>query len=190
MKTLLISGAPNSTGQTAFLENLFKQHMSGEVTTLRSFNVNISPCMDCKYCTHKFGCSINDDMDIVYDGLFTFDNVVISAPIYFAALPGPMLNILSRFQLIFAARNIRNESVIIKRKQGAIILNMGGFDPVKYGHEPALASSKMLLRLLNANLLGTVIARETDTLPVFEDGSIQREVCELAAKLSNYNERS
>ncbi|MCL2851730.1 MAG: flavodoxin family protein [Defluviitaleaceae bacterium] len=184
MKTLLISGAPNPTGQTAFLENLFKQHMSGDVTTLSSFSANLSPCVDCKYCTHTFGCSIIDDMDIVYDAMNTFDNIVISAPIYFAALPGPMLNILSRFQLIFAARNIRRESVSLKPKHGAIILNLGGFDPSKYGPEAALASSKMLLKLNNAELLGTVIAWKTDTLPVYEDEAVRREVIELAAKLS------
>ena len=180
MKTLIISGAPNPTGQTAFLENLFKRHMSGDITTLSSFDANISPCIDCKHCHGIFGCAIADDMDIIYNGMDVYDNIVISSPVYFAALPGPMLNILSRFQTLFAARIIRRESLVLRPKRGVILLSMGGFDPVKYGPEFALASSETLLRLLNAQPVGTVIARNTDTVPASEDEAIQRQVINLA----------
>jgi len=185
MKTLLISGAPNPTGQTAFLENLLKQHLEGEITTVNTFSAKLSPCIDCQYCHKTFGCSISDDMDIVYSGMNTYDNIVISSPIYFASLPGPMMNLLSRFQIMFAARQIRRETIDLKPKRGAIILNLGGFDPVKYGPEAALSASNMLLRLLNAEPLGTAISWKTDTIHVRDDKTVQREIIELAAKLNN-----
>jgi len=127
-------------------------------------------------------------MDIVYKGMYTYDNIVISAPIYFAALPGPMMNILSRFQMMFAARQIRRDDVSQKPKRGVIILNLGGFDAAKYGPEFALASSKTWLRLLSAEHIGTAIAWNTDTVPVFTDEAIQRQVIDLATALSHNKE--
>ena len=185
MKTLLISGAPNSTGHTAFLEGFLKQYLVGEVTTLNTFSANISPCIDCKYCYKAFGCSIIDDMQTIYDGMNTYDNIVISSPIFFANLPGPMLNLLSRFQIMFSARQIRRETIEIKPKRGAIILNLGGFDPVKYGPDAALSASNMLLKLLNAEPLGTAISWKTDTVHVQDDKTVQHEIVELAKKLNN-----
>jgi len=184
MKTLLISGAPNPAGQTAFLENLLKQHLQGEVTTLNTFSAKLSPCIDCKYCYKTFGCSISDDMDIVYSGMDSYDNIVISAPIYFANLPGPILNLLSRFQIMFSARYIRHDTVNLKPKRGAVILSLGGFDPVKYGPDNALNASKELLRLLNAELIGTAISWKTDVVHVKDDTTVQQEIIELAKRLN------
>ena len=180
MKTLLISGAPNPAGQTAFLDNFLKQHLLGEVTTLNVFQANISPCIDCKYCYKTFGCSIADDMEIVYSGMDTYDNIVISSPIYFANLPGPILNLLSRFQIMFSARYIRRDTINLKPKRGAIILNLGGFDPVKYGPDAALSASKELLRLLNAELVGTATSWKTDSIHVQDDTAVQQEIIKIA----------
>ena len=184
MKTLIISAAPNQAGHTAFLESFLKQHLQGEVTTLNVFKAKISPCIDCKYCYKTFGCSIKDDMSIIYDGLNSFDNIIISSPIYFSNLPGPMLNLLSRFQIMFSARYIRRETVTVTPKRGGIIINLGGFDPVKYGPDHAISASKELLRLMNAELLGTAISWKTDEIHVEDDKTVQQEIIELATKLN------
>ena len=183
MKTLIISGAPNFTGQTAFLEEVFLRYARGDITLIRAFDAKISPCIDCKYCSNVFGCAIKDDMGTIYDGMDDFDNVMVFSPVYFATLPGPVLNVLSRFQIMFAARHIRGDKISLKPKRGGVILSMGGFDPVKYGAQGALEASKTLLNILNARLVDTVVACNTDAVPVQEDQEIQSRVADLAAKI-------
>ncbi len=45
-----------------------------------SYNCNIRPYIDCRYCWENVGCSIKDEMQEVYDYIKECDNVLIASP--------------------------------------------------------------------------------------------------------------
>ena len=120
MKSLILNGSPKRNGDTAALIAELTKHLEGEVKILSCFN-DISPCIDCRYCWDNRGCSIQDEMQEVYPFLEECDNVILASPIWFSSLSGPLLNIASRVQTLFAARYFRHERKE-ETKNGVLIL--------------------------------------------------------------------
>lgn len=124
MKTLIFNGSPKKNGDTEALINEFVKHLNGEIKIISCFN-NINPCNDCRYCWIKPGCAINDEMQEIYPYLMDCDNIVLASPIWFSSLSGPMLNLASRIQTIWAGGYFRKENITFKMKNGVIII-VGG----------------------------------------------------------------
>lgn len=121
MKTLIINGSPKIYGDTSALVDELSNALVGEVITISCFD-NISPCHDCRYCWTNNGCCIDDDMQKIYPYLDVCDNVVIASPIWFSSLSGPLLNICSRFQTLFASIAFRGEVRKNSLKNGVLII--------------------------------------------------------------------
>ena len=176
MKTLIINGSPRPNGDTAHLLDELKKYLSGEVTEISVYRDNIAPCTDCRACWNKYGCVIKDDMAKAYAD--DFDSVVIASPVYMSNLTGPVLNFASRFQVYFAASRILKSPVRRRPKKGALIL-VGGGDG---GAEPAIASAKLIFRMMNAefNEENMALSLKTDTVPAAEDDNALKKVREIA----------
>ncbi len=121
MRTLIFNGSPKKTGDTTALINEFVKHLNGEIKIISCFD-DIAPCSDCRHCWSKQGCLIDDGMQAVYSYLDNCDNVVLASPIWFSSLSGPLLNLASRLQTLFASRLFRNETRISKPKNGVLML--------------------------------------------------------------------
>lgn len=124
MKTLIINGSPRSAGDTAYLIEVLKENLEGEVVELSAFRDDISPCMDCRACLTTGRCAIDDEMRVIYDD--DYDSVVLAAPVYFATLPGQVLSLMSRFQAIRAAKILADKRYVMRRKKAGLILVAGG----------------------------------------------------------------
>ncbi|MDL2287036.1 flavodoxin family protein [Eubacteriales bacterium OttesenSCG-928-G02] len=96
MKTLIFNGSPRNNGGTATLIKELKINLAGEVEVISSYKSNISPCVDCRYCWTNDKCSLDDEMQKVYQLIDESDNIVIASPIYFSELTGSLLNLMSR----------------------------------------------------------------------------------------------
>ena len=145
-----------------------------------AYNASINPCIDCRYCWKKDGCAQMDDMQEIYDYIEDCDNVVIASPIYFSELSGELLSVGSRLQMYFAAEYFRKNTIITKKKYGAVILCGGGDgSPVK-AEDTALC----LLRHMKTVSVGHVYSLQTNTLSELGDESALIEIRELAAKLN------
>ncbi|MBQ3083891.1 MAG: flavodoxin family protein [Clostridia bacterium] len=165
MKTLILNGSPRKRGETASMMNALLSELPGEVQVLNAFEQKISPCVDCRYCRTHAGCAIKDGMQALYRLIEESDNIVIASPIWFAALPGPLLTLGSRAQCYFSARFFRKEP-LIGGKKGAVLLSAGGSG----GVEEAFKTASILLRELGAEQIAPVAAAvHTDTLPAAED---------------------
>lgn len=66
MKTLIINGSPRKNGDTKTLINEMMTVLNGEVMVIDTYDNDIKPCMDCRYCWEHSGCSIQDGMQEVY----------------------------------------------------------------------------------------------------------------------------
>ena len=175
-KTLIINGSPRKNGNTAALIRELKKHLDGEAVELSAFYSGIAPCVDCRGCWKTARCVVKDDMQIIYDD--DFDNVVIAAPVYFAALPGAVLSLMSRMQPWHAAMFFIKEPLVQRPKKSAAILTAGG----KGNAEKALRHVGTFSKLLNASGFQDhyVISGNTDEVPAWEDEQAVEGVRNLA----------
>lgn len=180
MKTLIFNGSPREDGCTAYLTNLLKEKLTGEVKVVRTHMAGIHPCSDCRTCWEKFGCPIEDGMQEIYEYIRESDNIVIASPLYFSEATGTLLSVMSRLQMFYSAEKFLKAAPVPKEKKGAVILCGGGTG----GADRAEATAKLLLKTMHARHVLTVASLHTDTLPADRDGSAVRGVLDLAAKLN------
>ncbi|CAK7023155.1 flavodoxin family protein [Tissierella sp.] len=119
MKTLIFNGSPRKNGNTVSLINIVLENLRGKYKIINVYDndININPCIDCRYCWENEGCCINDGMQETYKYIEECDNILIASPIYFSELTGALLNIGSRLQTYFCARFFRKEKPIKKAKK-------------------------------------------------------------------------
>ncbi len=179
-KLLIINGSPRKGGDTEALLRELKKSLHCEVRELSAFYGKISPCLDCRSCSKNPGCVIEDDMREIYSDCY--DSILLAAPVYFGTLPGPVLNIISRLQPLFAAKAFPGDPVTLRRKRAGLIITAGGMG----NEEGALKLSKTLFKFLNAELSSEniVSSLKTDTLPAKEDRAALALIPGLAARLS------
>ena len=103
MKTLIFNGSPRKNGNTMALIEMITRNLQGEYRIVNTYNCNISPCVDCRYCWEQDDCSIDDEMQEIYAYIQKCDNIVIASPIYFSELTGKLLDVGSRLQRYFCA---------------------------------------------------------------------------------------
>ena len=187
MKTLILNGSPKKDGDTVALINEFTKHLIGEVRTLSCFS-DISPCTDCRFCWNNPGCSIQDEMQDIYPYLDECDNVVLASPIWFSSLSGPLLNLASRIQTLFAAGFFRGESRNVKQKNGVIIL-VGA----EKGTETIPARNALtIMKFLNVRrpCVSSVYSLDTNNVPAEKDEKALKQAREAVAMLNRLYESS
>ncbi len=166
MKTLIFNGSPRKNGDTVSLLKHFMEQLSGEFKIVDAYRADISPCLDCRYCKIQKGCSIQDEMQEVYEYLKDCDNVLIASPVYFSELTGKMLDVGSRLQTYFCGRRFRKEESGLTPKKGAVLLVGGGDGKPDKAYETA----KTLLKLMNCKEIHELVcAHNTDKVPAIED---------------------
>ncbi len=128
---------PRKNGNTMALIEMITRNLQGEYRIVNTYNCNISPCVDCRYCWEQDDCSIDDEMQEIYAYIQKCDNIVIASPIYFSELTGKLLDVGSRLQRYFCATYFRSEVPIHKTKKGAVILVGGGDGRIEKTFETA-----------------------------------------------------
>ena len=161
MKTLIFNGSPRKNGGTATLINYLKNYIPGEITTIDSYQADISPCVDCRCCWTNDRCVLTDEMQNVYRLIDQADNIIIASPIYFAELTGSLLSLMSRLQYLWVARKFRTEVLSQKQRSGALILVDAGEGYIN----TAMAMGKRLLRIMKADFIGSVYCSGTENVP-------------------------
>jgi multimeric flavodoxin WrbA len=166
MKTLIFSGTPRKNGDTMELINEFIKHLEGEYKIIDSYNCNIKPCVDCRYCWKNTGCCINDEMQDVYNYIQECDNILIASPLYFSELTGQLLAITSRLQTYFSARFFRKEKPIEKGKKGGVIIVGGGDGNIDNAYKTAC----ILLHHMNSRDIAPVVySHDTNNISSKDD---------------------
>lgn len=162
VKTLIFNGSPRNNGGTAALIKELEVNLTGVVNTINSYQLNISPCIDCRYCWTNDKCSLDDEMQKVYQLIDEADNIVIASPIYFGELTGSLLSLMSRLQYFYAARKFCNTEILsTKKRNGALILVDGGDGYA----DNAMSTGKSLLRKMRSEFVGSVYFSGTENVP-------------------------
>jgi multimeric flavodoxin WrbA len=187
MKTLIMNGSPKMNGDTAALINEFVKNLMGEVRILSHFD-NISSCIDCRFCWKDPGCSINDEMQEIYPYLNACNNIVLASPIWFSSLSGPLLNLSSRIQTLFAANHFRGETMNSKQKNGVIIL----VGAEKGTEIVPVQTALTIMKHMNVrrSSVSCVFSLDTNNVPAENDETAKRNVREAAILLNSLYESS
>lgn len=170
MKTVVLNGSARKNGNTAFLLDNLMEKSSGDIVTLNSFDLNVSPCTNCEYCNGKDKCNIMDDMQEIYTLMENSDNIVIASPVYFDSLTPPLMSIMSRFQVYFSQKHGKLPS-IGKQKRGVIILTAGGSSGVISRAEK---EALLFLKVANATPIAFIRSYRTDKLPSKDDSNASK----------------
>lgn len=182
MNTVVLYGSPRNNGNTNAMLRSFLKDVKGDIYIVDSNNVKVSPCKDCHYCWSHNACVIKDDMTMIYEKVYSANNLVIASPIYFNSLPGSLKNIVDRFQLSWSSRK-RNDTVKPNAKKGALLFCGGApsYDNQFLGGE---LIAKGLFNELNVVSLGNLYIPNTDKFPIYENKIILNKTNELGKKLN------
>lgn len=169
MKTLIFNGSPRINGDTGSLLKIAAEKIAGEYKIVAAYRCNISPCVDCRYCWKNSGCSINDEMQEVYEYIRECDNILIASPVYFSELTGKLLDVGSRLQTYYCARNFRKEDPVMKPKKGAVLLVGGGDGSMDTAYRTACT----LLHHMNCHDIHELVySHNTNEKPAVDDAKV------------------
>ena len=191
-KCLIINGSPKLNGNTGFLIKKFIENCSCRVDIINAFPINnqggISSCIDCGACLKSKFCVINDDFEkIIDDG---YDVILIVSPIYQSNLPGPMINIINRFNFIYNNKVGLNVTHEFKQKEAGLIL-LGGGGACKYlqgetNEDLPIKQAKYIFNKINADLKdeNIILCLNTNDVFVHKNDDVLSDVVDLAKRLS------
>lgn len=183
MKTLVFYGSPKTDSHTRHLLNAMLNELEGEVEIVDCYHVNIAPCKDCGYCHKKKGCSIKDDMTSLYNSIDACDAVIIATPMHFGIMSAPIYTVFTRLQSYWSNRFIRKEEQDKpKKKYGALLVTAGN----RWMNMELLIEGvcRFAFEHMEAECIGTVYAKKTDTLPVLENEEALGSARRLARSLN------
>jgi multimeric flavodoxin WrbA len=99
MKALGISGSPRKNGNTEILtahclKAMAEEGLDTELVSLAG--MDIRGCNACNYCRENDGCSIEDDLQPVYEKMVAADAIIIASPVYFGSATSLVKGLLER----------------------------------------------------------------------------------------------
>jgi len=181
MKTLIFNGSPKINGDTEALINELASHLDGEIKIISCRN-DINPCNDCRYCWENTGCDIKDEMQEIYPFLEVCDNVVLASPVWFSSLSGPLLNMVSRVQTIWAACFFQKINSPLEEKKGVIIIVGAQAGTEIIPTQTAVS----LMKYMNVHRpsVSKIYSLDTNNLPAAKDDAALKKCREVAEMLN------
>ncbi len=173
MKALIFYGSPKRNSHTAQLCGAFMKGLSKryDVEIIRLFELMPKPCNDCGYCKASDGCS-KKDLDVVMQSFSEADLIVVASPVYLLSYPAPLKALFDRFQRFYCARFRRGILKPVEKPKKAVLLLSAGSDG-KTAQEIIEAQTSRAFSVMNTEIIGTILADNTDTAPVAQE-TLQR----------------
>lgn len=175
MKVLIINGSPRSNGDTScVLKSLINKFPCGtEFEFLNAYKSNIQPCNDCRYCWEYEGCSIRDEMEILWKD--DYDVLILASPLYMSFVTPPLFSIISRLNAIWSNHYILKTPKRMKPKKGVLILTGGGDGSPK----PAISVAQAAFKFLNVQFdpaLDYIRSLNTNNVSVRDDQDLAGQI--------------
>ncbi|MCY6370819.1 flavodoxin family protein [Clostridium ganghwense] len=182
MKSLIFMASPNKNGNTQAMLDTFLKGLKGEVHIIYSYDVNVKPCIDCKFCyTHEGECSLKDDMTSIYKRINECDNIIVFSPMYFASYPGTFKNIIDRTQVYWSKTYILKYKDSNKSKKGMLFLNAGS--EWKDMFKPMENIFKYFIKSINGDITEKLYVSDTDNNPVENNPRIFEKIYKIASNI-------
>jgi len=105
----ILNGSPNKFGHTMSLVKALFHDVSS--TIFHAYDMDVSPCDDCRLCHQKDACKYEDDVDDLIKAISKADTLVLASPVYFGAMSDRILKVINRFQRLFEAKFTHHHAI-------------------------------------------------------------------------------
>ncbi|MCP3891934.1 MAG: flavodoxin family protein [Desulfobulbaceae bacterium] len=183
-KILIVLGSPRKKGNSATLGAKVAEGAIAEgadVETIYLNGINIKPCQGCNKCQQNTfkGCTIKDEMHLLYSKMKDVDSIVVASPIYFFNISAQTKIFIDRLYAVGVG-----EKNIFKGKNFAIILSFADPDLFTSGAVNALRSFQDICRYLGATIEGMVYGRASGAGEIKEKQGVMEKAVLLGKHLA------
>jgi len=194
MNVLVLNGSPK--GEASNTMNLTRAFLAGAGYTAETIDVsklNINYCRGCFACwTHTPGkCVIADDMAQILEKLIQSDVIVLSFPLYYYSVPGPLKTLIDRQlplalpEMDEAAEHGDHPARYDFSKQRHMLISTCGF----WTHEGNYKSViEMFSRCYGENAFGTLFAGQGNLFNLPNMPEVAEKAGDLLPLIENYME--
>jgi len=182
-KVVALLGSPRRKGNSAILaERIARGARSAgaQIETLYIHGMKIAPCKSCYACQkpNSDGCSIDDDMNIVYKKLLESDAWIVASPVYWFTVSAQTKLWMDRsFALLPRAEEA------FTNKRIAIAMSYGDSDPFKSGCVNALRTFQDAYGYVGACIVGMVYGSAMDAGEIEKNKTLMKEADEVGKRL-------
>ena len=161
-KVAVIFGSPRKNSNTHLLvkeaqRGLADCNIDSEIFFLN--DMNIKGCQACYYCkkNNTAQCSVNDDMQKIYQAMEEADGIIVATPIYFSDVTAQTKIWLDR---LFPYIDMNLRSLLPRNKRAAIIFTQNQPNPDLFAvHMQAFAR---VLGIVGFEVKGSMLAYDID----------------------------
>ena len=177
MKVLGLVGSPRKGGNTDLLVSaiLYGAGASNhEIEKLFLYNVDISPCVDCRGCKKgTFQCVLKDGMKLLYPKLESADVIVFGTPLYWYGPTGKMKLMVDRLRPYIASKRLKGKKAIlvVPSEEGADACNL------------VVGMFELSFKYLEMDLVGKILAQASEKGEVREQPNVLDEAFKLGKAL-------
>lgn len=153
-KVVAFVGSPRKNGNTALLVQAVAQgaaEVPAQVEVYYLNDMQIKPCQSCFDCRETGVCSIEDELQPVYEKIKAADAIVIGSPIY-------MLQVCAQTKILFDRLLPLIGDGFQPRfgtKKTVLVYSMGNADLESV--KPSLAVNDAILAVMGLNVVNTII---------------------------------
>ncbi len=113
MKVAGINGSPRNGNSydllTKFLQGV--RDSGGETVLIDACKINISPCMECGFCSRNGVCRIKDNMQDIHEILATVSHIAVASPVFFFGVSSQLKTLIDRCQPFWARKYQLNNDI-------------------------------------------------------------------------------
>ena len=177
MKVLGLVGSPRKSGNTDLLVSaiLYGAGASNhEIEKLFLYDVDISPCVDCRGCKKgAFQCVLKDGMKLLYSKLEEADVIVFGTPLYWYGPTGKMKLMVDRLRPYIASKKLKGKKavLVVPSEEGADACNL------------VVGMFELSFKYLEMDLVGKILAKASEKGEVREQPKVLDEAFKLGKAL-------
>ena len=165
---LVIKGSCRKDGFTNRLwQAAVTEWESSVVEVFDSCSHKFAFCSGCNYCEENGKC-VHRDLDEFFKSFENADVIIFATPVYNGSFSASIKAIIDRFQVYYTCFYKNGKVQPIKKHRQCILLASAG----RKGEEALMDMEKNLkcaCTILNAELIGSVLCANTDTVPDYEN---------------------
>lgn len=167
-KILIIKGSCRKDGFTNRLwQEAVNSFENTDIEVFDSCSYKFAFCNGCNYCEENGKC-VYRDLDNFFHNFENADVIIFATPVYNGSFSAPIKAVIDRFQVYYTSFYKNGKVQPIKKYRKCILLASAG----RKGEEAIKDMEKNLkcaCTILNAELTGSVLCANTDTVPDYEN---------------------
>jgi len=188
MKIVGFIASPHKEGNTAWIVNKIlegAQEQGAETQSWSSSELDIKPCQGCLACHRQGdrGCTVNDDMQKLYDALKHADALVLGSPVYMGQMSAQAKIFTDR---LFAQINPRFSPQFKEQNAGkklVLVFNQGNPDPGMF--QVYFDYTKHMFQLLEFDVRGLHVVAGMRNEPACERKDLHAVMKDIGSALAS-----